>query len=160
MDKAPLGWLKINTDAAFKDGKAFLGFVVRDDCGSLFWSSSNVVKCHTAHHAEMSAIMWALEFAAHMDWNNIVWSSDAFEAVRNVTSPSTPKGWHCRYDSFRIESSFACFYWKISWNPQSSIFLANTFAKDPQAKNFSFSFDSANCSCLPPFIAYLIRSDL
>lgn len=58
------GWLKVNSDAAFNNGKAGLGLVVRNYKGELVLLMSNVVDCSSAHASEVEALAWASAIVA------------------------------------------------------------------------------------------------
>lgn len=45
---SPLGWLKVNTDAAFKDGKVGLAVVSRDHTGKVWCLQTKLTKASLA----------------------------------------------------------------------------------------------------------------
>lgn len=53
------GWLKVNMDAPYKDGKVALGVVMRNDKGDPVLVASRTCDCISSEVAKMEAIMWA-----------------------------------------------------------------------------------------------------
>ena len=58
------GWIKINTDASFKDGNAAFAMVVRDSRRNLLYAASKLGKSSNPHLAEIKAINWASSYSA------------------------------------------------------------------------------------------------
>lgn len=54
-----MGWLKANTDVAFKRGDAALGLVVQNDRGEVVLLSSKLFKCVSVLEAKLQALLWA-----------------------------------------------------------------------------------------------------
>lgn len=52
-------WLKVNTDAAFKNGKAAIGLVVRNEIGEIVLIMTKILGCKTTLMAELHAVEWA-----------------------------------------------------------------------------------------------------
>lgn len=59
----PFGWLKANTDAAFKGGRAAIGVVIRDHKGCISLLSSKIIDYESALVSELLAIDWATDLA-------------------------------------------------------------------------------------------------
>lgn len=53
------GWIKVNMDAACKQGKSALGLIALDTRGKLLIMASKVVNCENSQVAELMAIEWA-----------------------------------------------------------------------------------------------------
>lgn len=59
-----IGEWKINCNASFKNGRAALGLVVRDDCGTLIEATAKIYFCKSAFEAELKVVEWATSIAA------------------------------------------------------------------------------------------------
>ncbi|KAF3449022.1 hypothetical protein FNV43_RR09746 [Rhamnella rubrinervis] len=51
-------------DSAFKDGRAALAVVVRDDKGQLFWLASDLIEYRSPREVEVLALEWTSSAAA------------------------------------------------------------------------------------------------
>lgn len=109
----PAGWLKANTDAAFKNGKAGLGLVIRDETGELVLFSTKTIACISAKVAELMAIEWASEIAERERWLRIVWSSDALELVKAINEEADPEEWDIRLGVLLIRNRQARALWEF-----------------------------------------------
>ncbi|KAF3455745.1 hypothetical protein FNV43_RR00387 [Rhamnella rubrinervis] len=90
------GWFKINIDAAYKDGKAALALVKLDELGRVMYLAFKLASASTHFEAEIKAIEWAFEIAVEKNWKNIIWSSNALTAMKELLSPSDPISWETR----------------------------------------------------------------
>lgn len=109
----PERWIKINTDASFKHGKAALGAIARDERGKLIFMAAKVVECDSARLAELFAINWASELAEEQKRFNICWSSDAAEIIKEINSLDDPAGWDSRFPLLCIKERSRSFNWKF-----------------------------------------------
>lgn len=80
------GWIKVNTDAAYNLGRDAMGFIVRDRKDKVLSMASKVVESTTAKLAELSTIEWATKIAVFKEWENVIWSLDALEVIRDINS--------------------------------------------------------------------------
>lgn len=69
----PMGWLKINTYAVVKKGKASITFVVWNEEGSIILLVAKIIAA-LVHGKEVVAILWASEVPAQRNWPFIEWS--------------------------------------------------------------------------------------
>lgn len=108
----PSGLLKLNTYAAFCDGKVALAFVLRNDKGVIIHLASKLDDCETAIEVELLAILLAIEEAEAMGWNNIIWSSDSASSVKEIISIKDSEGWRTtRVSLLQIKARFAQSNW-------------------------------------------------
>ncbi|XP_060669824.1 uncharacterized protein LOC125420680 [Ziziphus jujuba] len=63
------GWWKLNTDAAYSDGKAGLAFVARDSNGEIKFLTSKSIKRDSPYEAKLQAMKWASACAEDKGWN-------------------------------------------------------------------------------------------
>lgn len=62
-------WLKVNTNATFKDGKADRAFVVhRDEYGQLCMLKTKVDQATSAQEAELKAPLWSFNTVIEQQW--------------------------------------------------------------------------------------------
>ncbi|KAF3449091.1 hypothetical protein FNV43_RR09815 [Rhamnella rubrinervis] len=64
------GWIKANTDTAFKDGQVALAFVIRNNMGRLLFPATKLITCTHHHMEELLAVDWAIEHVASCNWKN------------------------------------------------------------------------------------------
>ncbi|KAF3440064.1 hypothetical protein FNV43_RR18342 [Rhamnella rubrinervis] len=70
---------------AFKEGEAASAMVLRDSNRKVLFLASKLVKASSSPlEAELKALTWAMETAENLEWNWIVWSSDAQVLVREI----------------------------------------------------------------------------
>ena len=105
--------MKINTDAAFRNGGAAIACVVRDFLGNIVLLATKVTSCSSTYAAELMAIDWACDFADHFAWRNLIWSSDALTVVKDINSTEEPRGWDTRYLILKCKNFLKPFSWKI-----------------------------------------------
>ncbi|KAF3441398.1 hypothetical protein FNV43_RR15312 [Rhamnella rubrinervis] len=60
----PIGWLKINVDAARKDGNFAWAMLVRNEKGNLLFLTSKLSRSDSSTEVELEALGWAIEYAA------------------------------------------------------------------------------------------------
>lgn len=80
MDKwtpPPEGWLIINIDAAFKNGRATIGMIVSDERGRHRFAAAKLMESISTRSAELAAFGWASRVAEDNGWTEVEWSSDA-----------------------------------------------------------------------------------
>ena len=150
----PLEWLKVNTDAAFKEGAAALAMVVRDSCGKVLLLQTKLETAHSPMEAELKALSWALESVVSMSWRNLIWSSDAQFMVKEINSNSDPCEWNTRYMVLSCRELLSSNGWILGWNARDSNQLADIAAKFSLSSisSFSFSGEVDLCSSLPASI--------
>lgn len=149
----PQGWYKINTDAAFKGGKAAAAWVLRNNSGAIQYMETKLIDCETAMKAEVLVVSLASDCVEAKGWKNIVWSFDSETTVKEINSLGDLEGWRTRLKILQIKARFATFNRKIGWNHRSSNSLSDMVAKDSQNLAIVYLFNASNFDLIPP--AYL-----
>lgn len=153
--KPPLGWLKINTNAAFRDDTVCIAFVVQNDTSGLVLIASKLIPAASAYDAEIATILWARETAANKAWIQIEWSSDAKSITQTIILAEALESWLSRYNFIQIISFFSCFYWNLSWYHRNLNCLANAIAKFSLLNNAPLFFEEPyTSSLLPSFLKF------
>ena len=82
----PLGWVKINTDAAVLGTTSIgLGWVTRDSSGAILAAGVRRLNvCWTPEMAEWMAARWALDVARTQNWRQVILESDSLALVTKL----------------------------------------------------------------------------
>lgn len=67
-----IGWWKINSEAAYANGRAAVAFVARDDDGLLIQTSAKCIDAPSVAEAEVLALEWAVLEAVDRGWRNFI----------------------------------------------------------------------------------------
>lgn len=70
-----LGWRKCNTNTTFREGRAAVVFVARDNRGKIDFLATKIHRCNSVVEIELH-VEWAIRIAEGRKFNNILWSSD------------------------------------------------------------------------------------
>ncbi|KAL3641648.1 hypothetical protein CASFOL_012463 [Castilleja foliolosa] len=89
----PIGWFKINMDAAFKDGNACSGVVIRNANGSFVHAYSMEHKCLDANTAEALAILDSCLVAQKLGLQKVLFESDCLNVVSFINGNSRNYYW-------------------------------------------------------------------
>ncbi|GAU51630.1 hypothetical protein TSUD_414540 [Trifolium subterraneum] len=149
-------WIKCNIDGASKGnpGLAGCGGVFRNHVADLLHCIAEPLGIASSYHAELCAVMSAIEIAHRLNWNNIWFETDsalvvqAFQNSNNVVSWNLRNRWHNSLLLFRrlngivshihregnqIADSLANFGCTLSsytlWQ-QAPIFISDSLAKN------------------------------
>lgn len=114
----PMGWFKVNTDTAFKEGKAAGAFIVRDEKGTIVRMASRLMTSESAFVAEVRTLEWASELIEKQGWNKVTWATDSDLAVIEILSKNEPEGWSTRHLFLEIKRRFHSFDWVSRLEPQ------------------------------------------
>jgi hypothetical protein len=88
----PIGFVKLTVDGSFKDGIAGAGMVLRDEAGSLIFSSCWFLhNCKEALEAEIFACMEGLGLALARSEKPIIIDTDCAQLVSMVTSTAVDR---------------------------------------------------------------------
>ncbi|PIN06401.1 hypothetical protein CDL12_21050 [Handroanthus impetiginosus] len=70
-------WIKVNCDAAFKDGRAFGAFIVRNHDGNIIFAFASPLSVHDAKLVEVEILVLALSKFLMLNWktSDISWAS-------------------------------------------------------------------------------------
>ncbi|KAF3439960.1 hypothetical protein FNV43_RR18238 [Rhamnella rubrinervis] len=84
--RPPSNYLKANTDAAYREGRTALAFVLRDDFGNIVYLASKLERASSPLEAEFMALECALKLSEAHHWSNILWSADSQEMVNAINA--------------------------------------------------------------------------
>ncbi|KAF3446701.1 hypothetical protein FNV43_RR11881 [Rhamnella rubrinervis] len=135
----PKNWYRANTDAAFKDGRAALVLVLRDEKGKVLYLASKLDSANSAKEAELKALVWGFEKAKMESWELVVWSSDALNVVKEVESCDEPVCWESRYSVLFCRGLLKEESWKLMRNARSANIVADLSAKFTTNTSLLFS---------------------
>ncbi|GAA0139119.1 hypothetical protein LIER_42564 [Lithospermum erythrorhizon] len=79
------GTLKLNIDAAFKDGKADYGGILRNDQGGLVCAKGIYGLCSSPLQAEVEALLSILQLCIHKGYNKMQIEVDSLQLVHMIT---------------------------------------------------------------------------
>ncbi|KAE8769166.1 Ubiquitin carboxyl-terminal hydrolase 2 [Hordeum vulgare] len=91
--KPLVGWLKVNTDAAFvaSSRESSAGYIIRDYMGSLVRAESiKLLACASFEEAEACACAIGPKAALTLGYGKIIIKSDCAAVISNILSPVTP----------------------------------------------------------------------
>ncbi|KAE8797545.1 Ubiquitin carboxyl-terminal hydrolase 2 [Hordeum vulgare] len=91
--KPPVGWLKVNTDAAFvaSSGESGIGYIIRDYMGRLLRAESvKLLAYASVEEAEACACVTGLKAALTLGNGKIIVESDCAAVISNILSRATP----------------------------------------------------------------------
>ncbi|KAF3451215.1 hypothetical protein FNV43_RR07308 [Rhamnella rubrinervis] len=135
------GFLKVNVDAAFLDGRATAAMVVRNDQGHLLYLASKLYECVSPFAAEVEALGWAMEYANQCGWRRVGWETDAKEVERAVNAREDPSCWYSYYSMCNIRKCIAMQDWKVIWRSRRCNSVADAAAKLSLSTERPFVFD-------------------
>lgn len=132
--------MKVNVEAAWKEGRAGVSMVVRDEAGKMiFFEDFNFKGGFGCACRSFLALAWASEYGEFCRWTNIEWSSDATKAVvEGIISYKESSAWDLRNFILAVQKRFQSFNWKLSWCNRSTNKVADATAK---LGDSSFVFD-------------------
>ena len=87
-----MDWIKVNVDMAYKESGLAIAMVVRDSKGNPLYIASKLIKSSFLRDAEIKALDWASSYAIGCNWTNVIWVSEAKEAVKKILDSSLPSG--------------------------------------------------------------------
>lgn len=88
--------LKLNCDAAFKDGEASSGVVLRDDHGTILGAWTNYFKADNSFCIEAEAGIQALKVADELRLDKITIEGDAHNVITALTGSLAFKDWKAK----------------------------------------------------------------
>lgn len=134
-----MGWLKVNTDAVFSNGKAGIGVVIINETRG---AGSKAFDCSLVHEAELETLVWASDIFVKEVWCDVVWSSDAANLIKDINSNADPMLWSTRLVVLQINDSSRA-NWIFNWNRRTSNGVADRVAKFTLGNNCCLYFDSS-----------------
>ena len=85
----PLGYIKLNVDAAISQNNSALTIIARDAHGFVLKAWSKILPKRSPLSVETEAILWALQLAKSEAWSKIIMESDSknsIDAIMDCTS--------------------------------------------------------------------------
>lgn len=143
------GWLKVNTNAAFKNGLAAPAMVVRDDYGGMVLTMTKLIGCKNAWCAEFPAVNWATRITEQKGWTKVLWSSDAKGIIETINSLEELDAWETSSNIMQIRERCASFSWQLLWNPRLANQATNSIANFSLTNNADFLFNCSDFYLLP-----------
>ncbi|PIN24387.1 hypothetical protein CDL12_02920 [Handroanthus impetiginosus] len=108
----PPGWLKVNSDASFKDGLSVHSFIIRNHNGSIVAAFTGRAPCHYPLSFEVIAIWEATKIL--VSWKLL--ESDSLVATELVLKKSSTSFWSCKHYIQYIQDLRSCWpRWKFSF---------------------------------------------
>ncbi|KAF3457743.1 hypothetical protein FNV43_RR02402 [Rhamnella rubrinervis] len=102
------GYIKINVDAKFVDGRAASAMVVRNDHGHPLYLASKLLKCESSFVAEAEALYWAAEYAETQGWK-VMWKSRRSSMVADaIAKKSLSSNSALICDEYSLETIPSC----------------------------------------------------
>ena len=93
MESTPLGWIKLNTDAAIGKHSNAIAVVARDHKGEVLKVWARSTPTCSPLRVEASAILWAIQLAKVEKWPQIVIEGDAKNCFDPLSSSPTAPDW-------------------------------------------------------------------
>ncbi|KAL3614813.1 hypothetical protein CASFOL_040474 [Castilleja foliolosa] len=84
----PPGWHKINVDAAFDNGSAHSGIIIKNENGSIGMAAINHHYCLDAITAKCLSIFEACSLLSTLKLKDAIIESDCLNAISCINSPS------------------------------------------------------------------------
>jgi ribonuclease HI len=146
----PSNVLKLNVDAALKDGMATLAVVVRKDIGHVINGWAKKVETTDLATVEATTLLWALEIAVENKFTKIVVEADAKLCIDAITIETTSIPWriHSLVHSLKV-LAFEFSVCSFCWVRRDANGVAHSLAKFASSLNSCFSCNSSN---LPPSV--------
>ncbi|KAF3457990.1 hypothetical protein FNV43_RR02652 [Rhamnella rubrinervis] len=153
------GFIKVNVDAAYVDGRAAAALVIRNDQGHLLYLASKLFKCVSPFVAEVEALCWAADYVETCAWRMIEWETDAKDVETAVKAKEDPSNWYAYYPICSIRSCFERQGWRVTWKNRRSNLVADAVAKMSLSRNCAFVFYEYSLEAMPPCILNLIYAE-
>lgn len=99
-----IGWLKLNTDFAYVDGRACLSVVIMNETGEVVMIQSKLCVCKSANSAELEAILWASKITANEGWSRMEFSSYSASSIKEINDSEEPVLWESRQRVLQIKA--------------------------------------------------------
>ncbi|KAF3451878.1 hypothetical protein FNV43_RR07974 [Rhamnella rubrinervis] len=155
----PSNFLKANTDAAYREGRTALAFVLRDEGGNIIYLASKLERAASPLEAEFMALEWALKLSEANYWSNITWSADSQDMVKAINAVEDPAQWDTGYLALGCRKVLGSKKWKLNWNSRTSNLLADSLAKRSlqSIQSFLFSGVLESFSSLSSCFSLIVR---
>ncbi|KAL3639125.1 hypothetical protein CASFOL_017032 [Castilleja foliolosa] len=125
----PDGWLKINTDAAFANGKSTSGIILKNKNGSIVLAATYAHDCPDATTAECLAILDACNLAQNHQIKKASFSSDCLIAVTCINNNPNTSYWTANPVVEKIKRSWSNWpFWSFVYTNRSANSAAHSLA--------------------------------
>ncbi|XP_030969607.1 uncharacterized protein LOC115989868 [Quercus lobata] len=105
----PIGWIKLNVDAAITESFSTLAVVARDHKGTVIKVWSKLHQPCSPIVAEAYAILWAMQLANHEQWSHVQIEGDAKQCFDPLSVEDVPPDWSISNIISSILSLKICF---------------------------------------------------
>ena len=152
------GWIKFNTDATFKENRAFAGVIARDNRGipKLAWVGKTRAKCPM--EAELEAILRAARLAEINNWQAIILEGDCKMLLDALRERKPCPIWTLEplyLEVLGIANSLDSFL--FNWVPRNVNSVAHSLATWAFSHNRSGFLNSED---VPPSVRNILYSEL
>lgn len=146
-------WWKLNSDAAYANGRAALAFVIRDDLGLLVKALSK-----TPLASSLKLKLWN----GFCQWQLVRTGKTFYSLLMLYKWLRIWSGgeYHIRDQVLLIRKQLAVNGWSMVWNARSSNRFANALAKKAMSSLCNFSFSSSNLICLLDDLSKILMADM
>ena len=153
----PLGWIKINVDAAVSANIASIAVLARNHSSVPIKTWARTIRKTTPLQAETKALLWAVQLAKIEKWSHIIFEGDAKQCFDAINSPDSPVPWAILAPISDIRCLVAHFVsFSFIWVPRACNVVAHHTARAALDSRMSFCFNKDN---LPPVLLAMCKED-
>ncbi|KAL0015241.1 hypothetical protein SO802_002310 [Lithocarpus litseifolius] len=153
----PLGFIKINVDAALSANKAAFAAVARNHLGEVVKVWARILPSRPPLQAETEALLWAVQLAKREHWNLAIFEGDSKIYIDAFNHPSCNPVWSIRTLVDNIRVLFVDFLsCSFLWVNRCCNNAAHVTAKFALSSNSSCFFNSGN---LPATLCAACKED-
>ncbi|KAK9983012.1 hypothetical protein SO802_032537 [Lithocarpus litseifolius] len=153
----PLGWVKLNVDAALSNSKSALAVVARNHLGEILFIWGSGYHLCAPSQAEAAATLWAVHLAIQEHWKSVIIEGDAQVCFNALSSPDFVPVWSISTIVSNIISLLPCFVsYKFRWVRRSCNSAAHSAARLALNSSYPFCFNKSN---LPHSLEIVCKGD-
>lgn len=141
----PIGWIKLNVDAAIAESFSTLAVVARDHKGTVIKVWSKLHQPCSPIVPEAYAILWAMHLANHEQWSHVHFEGDAKNCFDSLSAEDVPPDWSIS-NTINSISSFKIFFVSVCfcYVNMECIVAVHAAAKHSLASKMSLSCNKDN----------------